>query len=122
MAKAKKIVWQDKGNAVVAVFPNGEQVEFSLALLPEEIWQRLLLYGLKQKLSDAVAGKTTTEEKRQGMVEMFDLLKQGLWEKPRTNTTATIEELRKTKDLLEQVRRLIAEGKADEAQQLLSQI
>ena len=122
MAKAKKVLWQEREDGVVAVFPDGTRQEFSLALLPEEIWQRLVCYGLKQKLSDSVAGVADPAKKRAGMLQMYETLKQGLWEKPRTNTTATIEELRKTKDLLEQVRRLIAEGKADEAQQLLSQI
>lgn len=122
MAKAKKVLWQERGDTVVAVFPDGSQAEFSLALLPQEVWEKLLCYGLKQKLSDSVAGVADPAKKKTGMLQMFELLKQGHWEKPRQGGSQAVEELKRTKDLLQQVRELLAKGKKKEAQKLLERL
>lgn len=120
----KKIVWTEDvdSGVLTAKAPNGATAQFSTALLPEDIVLRLLAYGLKQKLSDSVSNEKDPQRKLQGMRETYELLCQGIWERERQGTSALREQLEKQKEIMRKAQELIAEGKIQEAQELLSQL
>ena len=113
-----KLRWTRKPEEGIAVLSdeNGTLREFNVTDLPKKIRDELELYGLVQVLSDRTANVKDKAEKISRMEAVYDMLKTGQFY---TERVATIT---KYKSILEQAKKLIAKGKTEEAQKLLSQI
>lgn len=66
-------------------------VSIDLAAIPESLWEKLALHGLKQKIADAASGAKTKAEAEASMAKACDALIAGDWSSRGEGTGASFE-------------------------------
>jgi hypothetical protein len=78
-ARMKWARFDHKSERLTVFVKNGQELNFLLNELPEDVKKIALLHGLKQKLADTCAANLTADEDVNSLVDMWGRLNQNEW-------------------------------------------